>query len=248
MAATTQETTLRCISNQTGGGLMSNAAWRGVPLRSLIEAAKPEGNVLEVILHGADNYTDTVAFEKAMNPTTLVAFEMNGEPLPFNHGYPVRVIVPGLYGEKNVKWVTRIELVERDAKGFYEQQGWGPNFVVPTSSRFDQPDDRQGFKLAAMGAAFVTLRGVAHGGDRGIARVEISPDDGRTWQEANVEHAQSPSAWSLWSYAWHPNAPGEYKLAVRATDGAGALQTPDERGIVPEGSTGYHKITVNIEA
>jgi DMSO/TMAO reductase YedYZ molybdopterin-dependent catalytic subunit len=144
MAATTQETTLRCISNQTGGGLMSNAAWKGVPLRSLIEAAKAEGNVLEVILHGADNYTDTVAFEKAMNPTTLVPpFEMNGEPLPFNHGYPVRVIVPGLYGEKNVKWVTRIELVERDAKGFYERQGWGPNFVVPTSSRFDQPDDRQ---------------------------------------------------------------------------------------------------------
>ena len=248
MAATTQETTLRCISNQTGGGLMSNAAWKGVPLKSLIEAARPKGTVLEVILHGADNYTDTVAFEKAMNPTTLAAFEMNGEPLPFNHGYPVRVIVPGLYGEKNVKWVTRIELVERDAKGFYERQGWGPNFVVPTSSRFDQPDDRQKFKLAALGAAFVTLRGVAHGGDRGIARVEISPDDGRTWREANVEHAQSPSAWSLWSYDWNPNAPGEYKLIVRATDGAGALQTPDERGIVPEGSTGYHKITVNIEA
>jgi DMSO/TMAO reductase YedYZ molybdopterin-dependent catalytic subunit len=248
MTATTQETTLRCISNQTGGGLMSNAAWKGVPLGSLIEAARPKGNVLEVILHAADNYTDTIAFEKAMNPTTLVAFEMNGQPLPFNHGYPVRVIVPGLYGEKNVKWVTRIELVERDAKGFYEQQGWGPNFVVPTSSRFDQPDDRQKFKLAAMATAVVTLRGVAHGGDRGIARVEISPDDGRTWQEANVEHARSPSAWSLWSYDWRPNAPGEYKLAVRATDGAGALQTPDERGIVPEGSTGYHKITVNIEA
>ena len=92
------------------------------------------------------------------------------------------------------------------------------------------------------------LKGVAHGGDRGVARVEVSADDGRTWQEAKVDYARSPSAWSLWSYDWHPGAPGEYKLAVRATDGAGALQTPDERGIVPEGSTGYHKIIVKIEA
>lgn len=247
MTTTQQETTLRCISNQTGGGLMSNAAWKGVPLKSLIEAAKPKGGVVEVLLHGADNYTDTFAFEKAMNPTTLVAFEMNGQPLPANHGYPVRVIVPGLYGEKNVKWVTRIELVATDAKGFYEQQGWGPNFVVPTSSRFDQPDDKQKIKLA-MAAAGVPLKGVAHGGDRGVSRVEVSADDGRTWQEAKIDYGRSPSAWSLWSYNWRPAKPGEYKMVVRATDGAGTLQTPDERGIVPEGSTGYHKITVNIEA
>ncbi|MCA1614391.1 MAG: molybdopterin-dependent oxidoreductase, partial [Acidobacteria bacterium] len=247
MTATVQETTLRCISNQTGGGLMSNAAWKGVPLKSLIEAAKPRRGVVEVVLHGADNYTDTFAFEKAMDPTTLVAFEMNGRPLPENHGYPVRVIVPGLYGEKNVKWVTRIELVDTDAKGFYERQGWGPNFVVPTSSRFDQPDDRQKIKLMTA-AAGVRLKGVAHGGDRGVSRVEVSTDGGRTWREAKVDYARSPSAWSLWSYDWRPREPGEYKLAVRATDGAGALQTPEERGIVPEGSTGYHHVTVNVEA
>jgi DMSO/TMAO reductase YedYZ molybdopterin-dependent catalytic subunit len=245
MSATTQETTLRCISDQPGGGLMSNAAWTGVPLKSLIEAAKPQPGVMEVVLYGADNYSDTFAFEKAMNPTTLVAFGMNGRPLPANHGYPVRVIVPGLYGEKNVKWVTRVELVAVDAKGFYEKQGWGPNFVVPTSSRFDQPDDKGKIQLAM--AAGVRLKGVAHGGDRGISRVEVSADDGRTWQEAKVDYARSPSAWSLWSYDWRPREPGEYKLAVRATDGAGTPQTKDDRGIVPEGSTGYHRITVNVE-
>ena len=123
-----------CISNRIGAGLMSNAVWQGVRLRDLLEASRPLPGAVEVFLNGADAYTDTFAFEKAMDPTTIVAFAMNGEPLPQRHGYPARVVVPGLYGEKNVKWVTRIEVVDYDAKGFYEQQGWGPNFVIPTRS------------------------------------------------------------------------------------------------------------------
>lgn len=247
LPAATQETTLRCISNQVGDGLMSNAVWKGVPMPTLIEAAGAKQGVVEVRLHGVDNYTDTFAIEKAMEPTTLVAYEMNGEMIPARHGFPVRVIVPGLFGEKNVKWVTRIELVDHDAKGFYEQQGWGPNFVVPTTARFDVPDDKQKIKLA-IASTGIPLRGVAHAGNRGVSRVEVSLNDGKTWNEAKLDHAQSPLAWVLWNYDWRPTQAGEHRLIVRATDGNGEVQTEKERGTVPEGATGYHKITTLIEA
>lgn len=247
LPSATQETTLRCISNQVGDGLMSNAVWKGVPMRSLIEAAGAKPGVVEVHLHGVDNYTDTFAIEKALEPTTLVAYQMNGEMIPQRHGFPVRVIVPGLFGEKNVKWVTRIELVDHDAKGFYEQQGWGPNFVMPTTARFDVPDDKQKIKLTIAGAG-IPLRGVAHAGDRGVSQVEVSLDDGKSWNETTLDHAQSPLAWVLWNYDWRPAQAGEYRLIVRATDGKGELQTEKERGTVPEGATGYHKITALIEA
>ncbi len=247
LPATTQQTTLRCISNGVGDGLMSNAIWKGVPLRTLLEAANPRAGVVEARLHGVDGYTDTFAFAKAMEPSTLVVYAMNGEPLPARHGYPVRVIVPGLFGEKSVKWVTRIELVDHDVKGFYEQQGWGPNFVVPTTARFDQPADRQRLNQA-QAAAGIRLRGVAHAGDRGVKQVEVSLDGGGSWQVAKIDFASSPLAWVLWSYDWKPARPGDYRLVVRATDGQGEVQTAEERGIVPEGATGYHRISVGVEA
>jgi DMSO/TMAO reductase YedYZ molybdopterin-dependent catalytic subunit len=246
MPATTQETTLECISNIVGGGLMSNAMWTGVPMRRLIEVAKPRPGVVKVVLHAADGYTDTLAFEKAMSPTTLVVYEMNGAPLPERHGYPVRLIVPGLFGEKNVKWVTQIELVQYNAKGFYERQGWGPNFVIPTCSRFDQPSDGQQIRLAM--AAATPFKGVAFAGVHGVQRVEVSLDNGRTWHEARIDYTGSPMAWVLWSYDWRPTQPGEYQLVVRATDGMGVLQTPEERSSIPEGATGYHRVAVRIEA
>jgi len=245
LPAVTQETTLMCISYSVGGGLMSNARWRGVPMRRLIEAAQPKPGVVEVLLHAADGYTDTFALEKAMDETTLVVYEMNGEPLPDRHGYPVRVVVPGLFGEKNVKWITRIELVDYDAKGFYEQQGWGPKFQTHTHSRIDGPDLAQPLKAGVP----VMLKGVAFGGDaQGISKVEVSFDDAQTWHLAKIEYAGSKLAWALWSYQWRPEQPGEYKLAVRAADGAGKPQITQERYVIPEGSTGLHRIKARVEA
>jgi DMSO/TMAO reductase YedYZ molybdopterin-dependent catalytic subunit len=217
-----------------------------MPLRRLLEAAGPKADVVEVLVRSVDGYTDTISFEKAMDPSTFVAYEMNGEPLPERHGYPVRMIVPGLVGEKSVKWVTRIELLNHEAKGFYEQQGWGPDFTVQTHARFDTPDAGQVIRLTE--TPTIHVRGIAFAGDRGVARVEVSPDGGQTWQEAKRDYTGTRLTWTLWSYEWRPGQVGEHTLVVRATDGGGVLQTPNERSTVPEGATGLHTVRVRVEA
>lgn len=239
----TQEATLSCISNAVGDGLASNAIWRGLPLRQLLEVAGLPTPFAKIVFHGADNYVDTVLPDKALDPTTFVAWEMNGAPLSPRHGYPVRLVVPGRFGEKSVKWLTRIEVVDHDVKGFYERQGWGSTFVTQTFSRFDAPLDGQ---VVRVGVAPVRLHGVAFGGDRGISRVEVSTDDGQTWRESRADYQGARIAWTLWSFDWSPPVPGEYRLAVRAVDGTGAYQTADTRGIAPDGATGYHRITVRV--
>jgi DMSO/TMAO reductase YedYZ molybdopterin-dependent catalytic subunit len=245
-----QESTLMCISNRIGAGLFSNAVWQGIPLRDLLEASRPLPGAREVLLNGADAYTDTFTFEKAMNPTTIVAFAMNGEPLPQRHGYPARVVVPGLYGEKNVKWVTRIEVVDYDAKGFYEQQGWGPNFVIPTRSDIFAPRwvRRRGdaFVEPFTAGRMAVIRGRAFAGDRGVQSVEFSPDDGQTWRGVRIDYPGTNLTWTFWSADWLPQEPGEYTLLSRAVDGAGEPQPSETRGIVPQGATGYHRVTATV--
>ncbi|MDQ2998104.1 MAG: molybdopterin-dependent oxidoreductase [Chloroflexota bacterium] len=238
-----QETTLMCISNEVPGGLMSNAVWQGVPLATLLEAAGPQARVVEVLLHAADGYTDTIPFAKALDPTTLLVYAMNGEPLPDRHGYPARLLVPGLYGEKSVKWITRVELVNQDVKGFYERQGWGPNFTIRPRARIDQP---VGDLVIAAGSTSVPIKGVAFGGNRGVARVDVSLDDGQSWQLATLDSATSPLAWVFWSYAWSAPGPDTYIIVARATDGDGLLQTATVHGTAPEGATGYHRIMVQV--
>lgn len=239
-----QETTLMCISNGVGDALMSNAHWTGVPLKSLLEAAGPRSNGVEVLLRGADGYTDTIPLTKALDPTTLAVFQMNGEPLPRIHGFPVRLIVPGMYGEKNVKWVTGIEVVDHDAKGFYEQQGWGPDFVIPIRSRIYEPDLSQPTPLGTT----VALRGIVFGGDRGISRAEVSLDGGQSWREAELEYAGSPTSWAIWRYSFRPEIPGLYYLAARGFAADGSPQPAEDQGIVPSGGRGYHRVTLQVVA
>ncbi|MDP9472248.1 MAG: molybdopterin-dependent oxidoreductase [Chloroflexota bacterium] len=247
-----QETTLMCISNHIGAGLFSNANWKGIPMRDLLAASRPKEGAVEVMLYGADGYTDTFAFAKAMEPTTLVVYEMNGEPLPERHGYPVRVIVPGLFGEKNVKWVTGIEVVDYDAKGFYEQQGWGPNFEIPTRSdlfapRWVRRNSKDSFTDPMHTNQTTTLRGRAFGGSRGVTKVEVSLDDGESWQPARIDYPGTELTWVFWSLDWRPTKPGDYVVTSRATDGTGAVQPSDARGIVPQGATGYHRVMARVE-
>ncbi|HEY4256946.1 MAG TPA: molybdopterin-dependent oxidoreductase [Candidatus Udaeobacter sp.] len=243
--ATEQETTLMCISNGLDAGLISNARWKGVPLGHLLDRAAPLSNAARVRLHGVDNYTDTIPLEKAMEPTTLLAYEMNGVPLPHRHGYPLRVIVPGYFGEKHVKWLTRIEVTDANAKGFYETQGWGPDFVVPTRSRIDVPDHEASFSLGQLSSP-IEVKGMAYGGDRGVSRVELSFDDGKSWRDAETYYAGGDLAWSLWKTEWTPAAAGDYTLVVRATDGEGDVQEFEEDRGWFSGVSGFHKIVVHI--
>ena len=243
-----QETTLMCISNGLDAGLMSNAVWKGIALGDFIKAAGPLADAKRVRLYGVDNYTDTIPIEKALEPTTLLALEMNGEELPDRHGYPMRAIVPGYFGEKHVKWLTRIELTGPDAKGFYETQGWGPDFIVPTRSRIDVPDHNAGFSLGQLAGAPLQVKGIAFGGDRGISRVEVSDDDGETWADAKIDYPGTKLTWALWSYDWQPDGPDDYTLVVRATDGEGEVQEFEEDRGWFSGVTGFHKITVHVSA
>src|SRR5213595_2168483 len=219
-----QETTLMCISNGLDAGLMSNAVWKGITLRDLIDPAGPMADAKRVRLFGVDNYTDTIPLEKALEPTTLLAWEMNGRSLPDRHGYPLRAIVPGYFGEKHVKWLTRIEVTDATAKGFYEAQGWGPDFITPTRSRIDVPDHDSRF---AIRDSPIEMKGIAFGGDRGISRVEISDNEGETWAGAKIDYPGTKLTWALWSYDWRPGQVGDYEVVARATDGDGKIQEID---------------------
>jgi DMSO/TMAO reductase YedYZ molybdopterin-dependent catalytic subunit len=164
---------------------------------------------------------------------------MNQVALPARHGYPMRVLIPGRYGEENPKWLTRIELTDHFVSGLYTDQGWY-NGPIPTISRIDGP------KGTIPVGQPVAVAGLAFSGYRGISKVEVSTDDGTTWQQAALDPPLSKDSWVLWNWSWKPNRPGTYMLVVRATDGTGETQTAKARGTVPNGATGYHKVTVVV--
>ena len=242
-----QETTLMCISNGLDAGLISNAVWKGFPLRDVLDRAIPLSGAARVRFHGVDNYTDTIPLEKALKPTTLLAYEMNGAELPDRHGYPLRLIVPGYFGEKHVKWLTRIEVTDANAKGFYEAQGWGPDFITPTRSRIDVPDAWSSFSLGKLNGP-IAVKGIAYGGDRGISRVEFSSDGGKSWRDAEIYYSGGNLAWSLWKTEWMPDAAGDYMLVVRATDGEGGVQEWEDKRGPFSGVAGLHEIDVTVTA
>lgn len=242
-----QETTLMCISNGLDAGLISNAVWNGMPLADLLQKAGVRKGAARVKLYGVDNYTDTIPLAKALEPTTLIAFKMNGEDLPDRHGFPARAIVPGYFGEKHVKWLTRIEVTDDSAKGFYEAQGWGPDFVTPTRSRIDVPENEAWIKTEEASRG-ILVRGIAYGGDRGVAKVELSLDHGSSWEEAKIDYPGTKLTWALWSHPWRPQAAGDYSLIVRATDGEGEVQEYEEDRAFTSGITGFHQIAVHIYA
>jgi len=249
-----QETTLMCISNRIASGLFSNANWRGVRMRDLIEASGLRDGAYEVVINGADAYRDTFDIEKAMSDETLVVYEINGDPLPRRHGYPVRVIVPGRYGEKNVKWVTRIEVATDDVQGFYESQGWGPDFQPRTRSDVFAPAVRRPpgnvatfeFQQPLAAGRTVIIKGRAFSPGNGISSVEVSIDDGETWSPADIFYPGTIWTWSQWSFEWTPSASGEYVIISRCTDGNGVPQDPEVIGIIPQGASGYMRTIATV--
>lgn len=250
-----QETTLMCISNKIGAGLFSNADWKGVRLHDVLQASGVKDGSYDCFVRGADGYRESFSIEKAMEETTLVVYQINGGPLPRRHGYPVRLVVPGMYGEKNVKWVTRIDVTTTDAKGFYEDQGWGPDFVPKTRSDVFYPRTKQTAKgfifTPAAGNEFRVgkqsqIKGRAFAADRGVKSVEFTVDNGATWAPAEIYYPGTKLTWALWRFEWTPTKPGAYVIFTRAVDQTGAAQPPESRGIVPQGAQGYQKITATV--
>jgi DMSO/TMAO reductase YedYZ molybdopterin-dependent catalytic subunit len=227
-----QYATLACISNEVGGDLIGNALWRGVRLKDLLERAALKEGTVDIALKASDDYTDSIPLDRAMNESTILVYEMNGEPLAPAHGFPLRLIVPGIYGMKNVKWITRIEAVNYDLKGYWQRRGWNDRAEYKTMSRIDAPDS------AVSGDT--TIAGIAFAGDRGISKVEVSTDGGKSWEEAEIKPPLSPITWALWHKRWAPGNPGKHKIVVRATDGSGTTQTAQYAPPAPDGSSGYH--------
>jgi DMSO/TMAO reductase YedYZ molybdopterin-dependent catalytic subunit len=164
---------------------------------------------------------------------------MNGEPLTAEHGFPVRLLVPGIYGMKNVKWITGIETVNYDLKGYWQRRGWDDRAEYKTMSRIDAPDSKI--------RGETTIAGIAFAGNRGVSKVEVSTDGGTTWEPAQVKPALSAISWVLWRKRWSATRPGKHRLVVRATDGNGQTQTSQYAPPAPSGSSGYHSVSVSSE-
>jgi len=242
LEAIEQVHTLECISNNVGGDLISTAVWTGVPLRDLLNRAQVKSTAFDVAFTSVDGYTDSISIAKAMEERTLVAYLMNGKTVPQDHGYPARMLVPNIYGMKNVKWIKTIEVVNYDFRGYWMQQGWSDSANVNTNTRIDLPARNVRWNGGA-----VTVAGIAFAGARGISKVEISADGGKSWGQATLETQMGPLTWRRWSYQWTPSDAGPAKLTARATDGAGNTETPVGRQPYPDGATGYDSIDVTVQ-
>lgn len=213
--------TLECIGNPVGGEDISTAKWEGVRLNALLDEAGVEPSGVDLVLRGADDYSDSFPISRAIGDEVLIALTMNGVPLPADHGFPARVIVPGLYGLKNVKWLTALEVVNYDYKGHWQREGWPEHAFVKVQSRIDLPGDRETITRRQY-----SIQGIAFGGEYGIQQVEVSIDLGKTWRAAEIHQRLSPYAWVIWRYEWTIPAAGEYTIMVCATDGRGVRQEP----------------------
>jgi DMSO/TMAO reductase YedYZ molybdopterin-dependent catalytic subunit len=239
----TEFVTLSCVSNEVGGDLVGNALWTGIPLAVLLDRARPHPDATQIVGRSVDGWT--AGFPTATldgNDGCMVAIAMNGEPLPVRHGFPARLVIPGLYGYVSAtKWLSEIELTTWDAfDGYWIPRGWSKEGPIKTQSRIDVP--RSGANLAVGRTA--AIAGVAWAPTRGIERVEVRIDD-EPWQEARLSGALSSAAWVQWVLEWDPT-PGEHRIQVRATDGTGDTQTEERTPPAPNGASGYHSIRVEV--
>jgi len=234
--------TLACVSNEVGGDLVGNARWQGVPLRSLLERAGVQPDATQVIGRSVDGFTAGFPTELALSDEeALVAVAMNGELLPARHGFPARLVVPGLYGYVSAtKWLAAIELTTfEDEVGYWIPRGWAQEGPIKTQSRIDVP------RSGRVPAGRQPIAGVAWAPTLGIERVEVQVDGG-DWVDARLADALDVDSWRQWVYEWDA-APGRHTIAVRATDGTGYTQTAERTSVAPDGATGRHTIEVVAE-
>ncbi len=238
-----QAVTLECIDNLPGGDSMGNALWRGISLKALLEEVGADRDTArDVVFRAADGYDDSITFDRAMRGDVLLAYMMNGVRLPKAHGYPLRAIVPGIYGIKNVKWITEIEVYEGDYKGYWQRKGWTDDGTIKLTSRIDSP----GHYEMLRGPEHL-FKGIAYGGPETIKKVEISFNGGKDWNNAPFELPLSPYTWVIWYYNWVVPKAGTYQVAVRAVDVKGTVQSAEIVRPQPAGASGLHTIVALVD-
>jgi hypothetical protein len=224
-----QAVTLMCIDTLPGGTSLGTAMWRGISLKKLLkEVGADEETARDVIFRAADGYHDSIPFSRAMEDDVMLAYLMNGEKLPKDHGFPVRLIVPGLYGNG-------------DYQGYWQQKGWTDDGTIHIFSRIDSPGHYQ-----ALQGQSQRLRGIAFGGPETIREVQLSFDKEKTWVSAELETPLSPYTWVIWNYDWVAPQVGKHMVAVRAIDAQGKIQTSEMARPQPAGATGLHSIVLDV--
>ena len=233
--------TLMCVSNEIGGDLVGNARWLGVRLADILKEAGVQKGADQVFASSVDGFTAGFPVSLAMDGReALIAIGMNGEPLPFRHGFPARLVVPGIYGYVSaVKWLSDIRLTTfEESQGYWIPRGWSALGPIKTGSRIDVPG------RGRVVAGNTAIAGVAWAQHTGISKVEVQVD-GTPWQTAELAVDGGVDTWRQWKLAWNATA-GDHRIRVRATDANGKVQTEERADVAPDGATGWHEIGVSV--
>ena len=234
---------LTCVSNPVGGNLAGNAKWLGMPIRDVLKMAGPQDGADMVLSTSIDGFSASTPLEVLQDDRdAMLAFGMNGEALPLEHGYPVRMVVPGLYGFVSAtKWVVDLEVTRfADSKAYWTQRGWSERGPIKTMARVEVPKS-----FAKVPAGRVAIGGTAWAQTRGITKVEVQIDNG-PWTEAVLSTEASVVTWRQWSFNWEAT-PGPHYIKARATDGTGEVQTDQRADPVPDGASGWQSLMVTVE-
>lgn len=246
--------TMECIGNRTGGKQIGNALWTGTPLLPFLKQAGVQSHAVEFMLHAADSYETTLPIEDLMQPDVRLVHQMNGELLTRSHGFPLRIIIPGRYGQKQPKWLTQIEAIAAPKKGYWERQGWSNTAKIATHSITQQVQSEKVWnkhyqvsipKTGEKGwQQGVIIAGVAIDQAQPMQWIKISTDGGRTWTSAEMNQPSSAHEWTLWRYFWQPTKPGKYELLARARSQSAQQAVVDKNE--KDGSAGALKIDVDL--
>lgn len=243
MPSTKEIRTLECISDPVGGTLIGNLMWKGVLFSEILKQLTPAPEVTHVRFEAADNYSTSVKLEWMTQPGVLLAYDMNDEPLTTVHGFPLRLHIPGLYGQKMPRWLTRIEFIDYDYTGYWEGRGWSNTADIRTRSAIRLPSDSG----TAQAGSQIYIQGIAFAGKRKITQVEVQIDGG-DWMPATLVENDGPLAWTQWYVTWTLPAPGTYRIGVRATDETGFVQSEEAAGLFggafPNGTDAIHRLTM----
>ena len=250
-----QIATLECVSNKIANDFIGTAIWNGIKLKGLLDEAGVKPSAKYIIFRCADGYDVGIPLERGFQEGSILAYGMNGETLNAKHGYPVRAIIPGLYGMMNPKWITEIELIDRVYEGYWQKKGWANNARYNTHSYIVIPGNapirgifRNLGSINIIVGEQIPIAGVAFAGDRGISRIQVSSDGGVTWKDAKIKNPLSPYSWVIWTTELDITNKRNYKIVVRATDNTGKIQTGEVREPFPSGATGYHMVDVQASS